>query len=87
MLPRQHACTSQQVKNSLIDWENVKFWASQAVRLRMLPRQHAQKNHIIGGPACTYPINDFLVVHIDGSQKKLGSHTPMHMFGLSSRID
>ena len=35
----------------------------------------------------TYPINDFLVVHIDGSQKKLGSHTPMHMFGLSSQID
>ena len=35
----------------------------------------------------TYPITDFLGLHIDGSQKKLGSHTPMHMFGLSSRID
>jgi hypothetical protein len=25
----------------VVNWENVKFWASQAARLRMLPRQHA----------------------------------------------
>ena len=39
----------------LIDWENVKFWASQAENFKnlcMLPRQHVQKNHIIDGPAC-----------------------------------
>ena len=33
------------------------FWASQAgnfKNLRMLPRQHVQKNHIIDGPACTW---------------------------------
>ena len=53
MLPRQHVCTIQQVKNILVDWENGKFWASQAARLRMLPRQHAQENHIISGPACS----------------------------------
>ena len=37
------ACVHYLDKNQLIDWENVKFWASQAgnfKNLRMLPRQH-----------------------------------------------
>ena len=56
MLPRQHVCTIQQVKDILVDCENVKFWASQVgnfKNLRMLPWQHVQKSHIIDGPACT----------------------------------
>ena len=55
-------------KKLLIDQENVNFWASQTgnfKNLRMLPRQHVQKNHIIDGPACTYILQfyscDFLL--------------------------
>ena len=67
----------QKMKRKLIDWENVKFLASQAGRLHMLPWQHAQKNHIIDRPACTLvPFVAFLKFSFSEKVKKKEKKSP-----------